>query len=113
MIAGESSSLTPTLAGSGEKTELGAVSLAAVEVTQADWALLAEVAQPVGNAGAVTPSKFWEKRSDTLDWPSGKEKVTVPRLAAPSCNWSVAVLLPPQEPVAVKVNGEPPPCHSC
>ena len=41
----------------------------------------------------------------TLDWPSRKEKVTVPRFAAPSCNWSEAVLVPPQLPVAVKVNG--------
>ena len=53
----------------------------------------------------MTPSKFWEKTVDTLDWPSLKEKVTVPRSVAPSCNWSVAVSVPPQFPVAVKVNG--------
>ena len=60
-MVGESNSFTPTVAGSGEKAEFGAVSRAEVEVTQADWAPLAEVVQPAGNAGAVTPSKFWEK----------------------------------------------------
>jgi hypothetical protein len=47
--------LTPTLAGSGEKTELGVVSRADVEVTQADWAPLVEVVHPAGKAGVVTP----------------------------------------------------------
>ena len=79
--------------------------LADVEVTQADWAPLVEVVHPAGKAGAVTPSKFWVKTVDTLDWPSPKEKVTVPRFAAPSCNWSVAESVPPQLPVAVKVKG--------
>src|ERR1019366_4819446 len=76
-----------------------------VEVTQADWAPLVEVVHPEGKAGPVTPSKFWEQTVDTLDWPSPKGKVTVPRFGAPSCNWSEAVLVPPQFPVAMKVKG--------
>ena len=84
---------------------MGAVSLAAAEVTQSDSAPLVEVVHPAGNAGAVTPSKFSERTVVTLGWPSRNEKVTVPRFAAPSCNWSVAVLVPPQVPIAVKVNG--------
>ena len=104
-MVGESSSLTPTLEGSGEKTELGVVSHAEAEVTQADYAPLVEVAHPAGKAGAVAPSKFWEKTVDTLGWPSRKEKVSVPRIAVPSCNWSEAVFVPPQIPVAVKLKG--------
>ena len=45
-MAGESNSFTPALAGSGEKTELGEVSLAAVVVAQADSEPLGEVAHP-------------------------------------------------------------------
>ncbi len=40
-----------------------------------------------------------------LDWPSGNEKVTVPKFVPLSSKWRVAVLLPPQAPVAVKVKG--------
>ena len=60
---------------------------------------------PAGKAGAVTPSKFWVKTVDTVDWPSPKENVTVPRFSVPSCNWRVAVSVPPQLPAAVKVKG--------
>src|ERR1035437_6689519 len=104
-MVGESSSFRPTFEGSGEKTEFGVVSLTEVEVTQADWAPPVEVLQPAGKAGAVMPSKFWENTLTTLDWPSRNEKVSVPRFVAPSCNWSEAVLVPPQLPVAVKLNG--------
>jgi len=40
---------------------IGAVSLALVRVSQGDSAPVAEVVQPEGSAGAVTPSKFSKK----------------------------------------------------
>src|ERR1035441_10084247 len=104
-MAGESNSFTPTLAGSRENTAFGVVSRAEMEVTQADCAPLVTVVQPAGKAGAATPSKFWENTLATLDWPSRNEKVSVPRFVVPSCNCSEAVLVPPQLPVAVKLNG--------
>src|SRR3982751_4870331 len=58
VYAGEISSVLPTVLGSGAKASLGAVSGVVVDVTQGDSAPVAAVVQPVGNAGAVTPSKF-------------------------------------------------------
>ena len=78
--------MTPTLVGSGEKAELGEVSLAEADAAQADSAPLVEVAHPAGKAGAVIPSKFCVKTVETLVWPSRKVNVTVPKFATPSCN---------------------------
>src|SRR5438105_1143763 len=91
------------LDGSGEKAEFGAESCEAVEVTQGDSTPVAELVQPAGNAGGVTPSKFCEKNVVTMTLPKRKAKLTVPRLVAPSCNWSVAMLVSPQLPPAAKV----------
>src|SRR2546423_1239172 len=102
MNTGLSSSLMPTAAGSGEKAAFREVSLALVEVVQFDCAPVAEVVQPEGNAGAVTASKFCSKGAAS---PSANENDTVPRLAAPSCNCSVAVSVAPQFPIAMKLNG--------
>src|SRR5205823_9260014 len=93
----------PTAEASVEKAALGAESTVVLTVVQADCAPLAEVVHPGGNAGAVTASKFSAKTTPV--WPSAKGTVTVPRLAAPSCNWSVAVMLPPHGAFAVKVKG--------
>src|SRR5262245_36979287 len=101
-MTGESSSFRPTKPGSGEKAALGAVSLGAVEVTQADWAPVVAVVQPAGNEGAFTPSKFSENR--VTIWPSTREKETVPKFCEPSVNWNVGEMFAPQAPVAVKVN---------
>src|ERR1051326_532439 len=38
-------------------------------------------------------------------WPSGKLKLAAPRLFGPSWSCRVAVIVPPHEPVAVKVKG--------
>ena len=65
MITGETSSLMPTLAGSPEKAELGALLFVPVVVTQGVWTALAVVVQPEGSAGAVTPSKFCVKIAAT------------------------------------------------
>src|SRR5262249_1525551 len=101
-MTGESSSFRPTKLGSGEKAALGAVSLGAVELTQGDWAPVAEVVQPAGSEGAITPSTFSENR--VASWPISREKETVPRLCEPSCNWNVGEMVVPQAPLAVKVN---------
>src|SRR5206468_7943375 len=58
VMAGDTSSLSPTLAASGEKAALGRVSRTAVWVTQLVATPVAEVDQPEGKAGTVTPSKF-------------------------------------------------------
>src|ERR1051326_3357879 len=101
-IEGVSSSLTPTLPGSGEKAALGAVSADVVDVTQLDCPPEADVAQPAGNDGATTESKFCVKIVAVR--PRGMAKLIVPRSAAPSCKASMAVITPPQVPPAVKLN---------
>jgi hypothetical protein len=55
---GEMSSVLPTPAGSGANASFGAVSGVVVDVTHGDSVPVAAVVQPVGSAGAVTPSKF-------------------------------------------------------
>ena len=122
-IFGLSRTLLVTQDGSLWKAEFGAVSLDVLTVVQllpsvqngpptvqSPSPLVKAVVQPAGSAGATTPSKFSLKT--TLRTPSVKVNVTVPRLDAPSCNWKVAVSVPPQLPFAVKVNGrvaDPPP----
>src|SRR2546430_11963479 len=93
------------LAASGEKAALGNVSRTEVCVTQFTAALVAEVVQPAGNAGAVTLSKFWVNTFAIC--PIWKEMVAVPRFEAPSWSCRLAVIVPPQAPVAAKVNGWP------
>ena len=80
-IDGVSSSLTPTLLGSGEKAALGAVSADAVDVTQLDCAPEADVAQPAGNDGAATESKFCVKTVAVT--PRGIGKLIVPEICRP------------------------------
>src|SRR2546423_8313559 len=101
-MLGESSRRSLTVLGSVTKALFGAVSLEVVEVTHGEALPVATVeVQPGGKAGAVTLSKFSE--NVTLGTPSGKVKVTVPRLVAPSCNWSVAVSVLPQASAASAV----------
>src|SRR6187549_2423144 len=57
-IGGETSSVSPTAAGSGANASFGAVSGVVVDVTQATSAPVAAVVHPAGSAGAVTLSKF-------------------------------------------------------
>src|SRR5262247_1934564 len=109
-MAGDTSSLSPILAASVENAALGSVSRTAVAVTQLVATPVADVVQPGGKAGAVTLSKFCVKTLAIR--PSWKEAVATPRFAGPSWSWSVAVIVPPQAPVAEKLNGwltaEPP-----
>src|SRR5436190_19545395 len=91
----------PMLPGSGEKAELGPVSLVEPVVVQDDCAPLMEVVQPAGSPGAFTPSKFCEKRLETA--PRGSVNDTLPRFWAPSCNWKVGEMLVPHEPATVKL----------
>src|SRR5579859_216529 len=102
-IEGVSSSLTPTPLVSGEKAALGAVSAEAADVTQLDCAPEADVAQPAGNDGTVTASKFCVKM--VVLRPTGIAKLIVPRFAAPSCSCSMPVITPPQVLPAVKLKG--------
>src|SRR5262245_56299521 len=102
-MTGESSSFRPTKASSVEKAALGAVSLGALALTQEDCSPVAEVVQPAGSEGAITPSKFSENR--VTSWPITREKETVPRFCEPSCNRNVGEMLEPHGPLAVKVNG--------
>ena len=61
-MSGVSRRLSLTVAGSSTKASLGGVSGAVVEVTHSGAAPAALAADhPVGNAGAVTPSKFSPK----------------------------------------------------
>ena len=69
----------------------------------ADWPPPAVLLQPVGNAGAVTPSKF--SVDSVACAPSGSVNETIPKFVAPSVSASVASTVPPHTPVAVKVNG--------
>src|SRR5882672_2827329 len=92
--------LSPRNAGSGAKAEFGAVWFVVVVVIQAVWPPVAVAVQPAGSEGADTLSKF---SANVLAWPSVKLKTKVPKFAAPSCNWSVALAAAPQLPLATKV----------
>src|SRR5947207_1300633 len=102
-MIGETISFMPTLAGSLENAAFGTVSRFVVSVTQGLCNPLLAVVQLAGKAGAVTASKFSEKSCVGLPRISGK--LTVPRFTAPSCNCNRAVIVPPHEAFAVKVNG--------
>src|SRR5262245_51091350 len=102
--AGEVKLLSLVAAGLGTKAELGAVSDWALETTQAAPDPLPETVQPAGRTGAVTPSKFWARKAGLTGFPNLNGKETVPKFTVPSCSWSVAVFVPPQIPVVVKVN---------
>jgi hypothetical protein len=69
-IDGVTSSVLPTLFGSGAKASLDALEGLVVEVTHGLSTPLAAVVQPAGSAGAVTPSKLSEKTPDVLGVPS-------------------------------------------
>src|SRR3954469_6032788 len=90
--------------GSGAKAALGKLSDWAVVVAHAAPAPFQETVQPTGKAGVATLSKSCEKMVCPLELPSTNVKIAVPKVAAPSCNWSVALLVAPQFPLAVKVN---------
>jgi hypothetical protein len=57
-MTGETSSVRPTVDGSGAKASFGALTGVVVEVTHGDSEPLAVVVHPAGSAGADTPSKF-------------------------------------------------------
>jgi hypothetical protein len=69
-MTGETSSVKPTVAGSGAKAAFGALLGVVVDVTQGDSEPLAVVVQPAGSAGAATPSKFWEVTVTVFSTPS-------------------------------------------
>jgi hypothetical protein len=58
VIAGEISSVLPTIVASGADAAFGGVSGTAVAVTHGTSPPVATVLHPDGNGGAVTPSKF-------------------------------------------------------
>ena len=64
-----------------------------------------EDVQPAGNAGAVTPSNNCDSNTALLVVPNCIGYEIVPRFSAPSCSVNVGVILAPQAPVAVKLNG--------
>src|SRR6266550_1217072 len=70
-------------------------------VFQTVAAPVADVVHPEGNTGALMASKFCEKSGPRL--PRTKLKLTVPRLAEPSCNCSVARPGVPHAPLADKL----------
>jgi hypothetical protein len=73
LMPGVSRRLSLTVAGSSIKASLGAVSGVVIDVTQSGAAPEAFAAtQPAGKAGAVTPSKFWEKVVVVFSVPSVK-----------------------------------------
>ncbi len=80
MKAGDTNSLVLVLATSAQNAELGAVSLGELVVNQRDAVLVAEVVQPEGKAGGVTPSKFSERPGSA----TVRLTVAVPRLVVPS-----------------------------
>src|SRR5215469_4659357 len=105
-MIGETNSVCPTDPASGTKAELGLLEEKPLVLVQA--ALKPEVTavvQPEGSAGAVTLSKFSEKLVVLIVAPSRMVKLTVPKLVAPSCSCKVAVTVPPQVPLAVKLKG--------
>src|ERR1041384_6875745 len=85
---GETRSATPGLEAEGAKTELGEVSAWSTTVFHTVAAPVAVVVHPEGRTGAITESKFCAKSGPRV--PRIKLKLTVPRLAAPSCNCKVA-----------------------
>ena len=105
-MIGETNSVCAALPVSGTNAELGAELSKPFVVAQVDWIPeVTAVVQPEGKAGAGTPSKFSLNVISVDTAPNRIVKVTVPRLELPSCSWSVAVTVPPQLPLAVKVKG--------
>src|SRR5262245_24231258 len=109
-IGGESSSLTPAAGASELNAAFGAVSFVVVLVIQSASLPEVKVAQPPGNAGAKTESKFSDETVPST--PSDMLKVANPRSFVPSCRCRTGLMIPPQVPEAVKENGcvtaEPP-----
>jgi hypothetical protein len=67
---GLTSSVLPTLFGSGAKASFGALDGFVVEVTQGTSTPLDAVVQPAGSAGALTASKFSENPPTVFSTPS-------------------------------------------
>src|SRR5262249_956050 len=104
-IAGDTRAFSPGLMESAMKAELGELPETPLAVVQSlSVPVISVVLQPGGNIGAVTSSKFSLKLITVKSCPRGILKLTLPRLLAPSCSCKVAVIVPPQAPVAVKVN---------
>src|SRR3954451_12088499 len=99
-MGGDTSSLSPTAAASVEKAALGAVSESEFVVNHPESAPVAEVAQPDGNDGVVTESKFCDATVTVA--PSVIAAVAAPRFIPPSRSRKVRLMLPPHWPVAVK-----------
>src|SRR5690242_7399829 len=95
VIIGEIRSFVPIKPGSVENTAFGSVSRFVVWVTQLALVNtpLPDAAQPAGNVGAVTRSKFSEKKTVCL--PSVIGKLTTPRFKDLSCNCNRAVIVLP------------------
>ena len=105
-MTGDVSSAWPAVPASGTNAEFGVVS--EKPLVTAQFAMTPEVTeapQAAGKAGAIALSKFSEKVVTGTIAPKRAVKVAVPRLEAPSWSWSVAVTIPPQAPIAVKLNG--------
>src|SRR5579859_8004282 len=113
-MGGEVRSATPGVVGSAANAESVPESLAVAEVTQLTALLKMTEVQPEGKDGAVTESKLSAKGE--TGFPIGKVVVSAPRLAVPSCSSRVVVSVPPQEALAVNVNGcvtvAPPPLRA-
>src|SRR5580765_1246883 len=62
LTTGETRTSSETVAPSAPRAEFGAVSLDALDVTHTVPVPVCELVQPLGSAGAVTPSKFWANR---------------------------------------------------
>src|SRR5690242_21768053 len=115
-MTGEVSSVWPAAPESATEAELGALSEEAVLLAQLPTRpdTTAED-QPEGKAGAVTPSNVSVNVVTVITAPRRIVKLTVPMLTSPSWSWKLAVMIPPQLPLAVKVNGRvtaPPPTIS-
>src|SRR6185295_2194769 len=89
LMVGVSSVVLPMLLTSGANASFGALLGFVADVTQATSTPVAAVAQPAGNAGGVTPSKFSLNVVVVDSAPSVIVNVTVPRLVLPSCSANV------------------------
>src|SRR5882762_7986807 len=102
-MTGETKSAVEATFVSGPSATFGAVGAAASLGLSHAAAVGLLVIHPAGKEGIVTPSKFCVKRIP--DAPRGFVLSRPARLRALSCNWKVGLIVPPQLPLAVKVNG--------
>src|SRR5437016_6154205 len=101
---GEVRKLSLIKGGSATKTAVGGESFGPLIVCHGEPAPLQEESHPGGRAEGSTSSKFSDNTKRGL--PNGNAKLAVPKLLVPSCSCSVATLLWPQAPLAVKEKGQ-------